>query len=207
MGAWADLPFFRDTWPEIADRLRTEKRTILPPPPLRFAALSRCQPEHTRVVILGQDPYPTKGHANGLAFSVAPDISLPRSLKNIFRELEDDIGAAPANGDLSHWANQGVLLLNSALTVPEGAAAGHAKLGWSALVAQVLDRLDPTPRAFLLWGNHAQKLGAQLSDHHLKITTAHPSPLSARRGFFGSRPFSQVNAWLKAQGEPAIRWA
>ena len=173
---------------------------------MRFAALERTRPDDAKVVILGQDPYPTKGHANGLAFSVAPDVALPRSLKNIFRELEDDIGTAPSTGDLSHWADQGVLLLNTALTAPEGDAGGHAKLGWAELTEQVLRRLDDTPRAFLLWGNHAQKLGAQLSEHHLKIETAHPSPLSARRGFFGSRPFSRVNIWLEAQGHAPIQW-
>ncbi len=206
VGAWADLPFFSEDWPRIEATLEAETRTILPPELQRFAALERTQPHATRVVILGQDPYPTKGHANGLAFSVTPDTPLPRSLKNIFRELEDDLGTAPANGDLSLWADQGVLLLNTALSVPEGEAGGHARLGWSTLSEQVLDRLDDRPRAFLLWGKQAQNLGARLSDHHLKVETAHPSPLSASRGFFGSRPFSRVNAWLATQGNPPIRW-
>lgn len=207
LGAWANLPFFTETWPRIAATLQDDTRTILPPEPLRFAALEHTHPEATRVIILGQDPYPTPGHANGLAFSVAPDVPLPRSLRNIYSELEDDLGRAPATGDLSHWADQGVLLLNTALTVPEGMAGGHAKLGWSDLTAQVLNHLDPAPRAFLLWGKHAQKLGTDLADHHLKIETAHPSPLSARRGFFGSRPFSRVNAWLTEQGQTPINWA
>ena len=207
IGAWADLPFFTKDWPTIAKAIENDTRPILPPEQLRFAALARTQPDATRVVILGQDPYPTKGHANGLAFSVSPDIALPRSLANIYREMDDDIGARPANGDLSHWAEQGVLLLNTALTVPEGDAGGHARLGWSRLTTQVLERLDTTPRAFLLWGKHAQKHGAKLADHHLKIETAHPSPLSARRGFFGSAPFSRINAWLTGQGHTPIRWA
>ncbi len=207
LGNWADLPFFKDDWPDIEAALAADVRTILPAERLRFAALERTQPEATRAVILGQDPYPTPGHANGLAFSVAPDIALPRSLRNIFRELEDDTGTTPATGDLAPWADQGVLLLNTALTVPESEAGGHAKLGWSKLTEQVLERLDDHPRAFLLWGKHAQKLGASLADHHLKLETAHPSPLSASRGFFGSRPFSQVNAWLEAQGQTPIRWA
>jgi len=206
LGAWSKLPFFRDVWPELSDQIAKENRRVLPPPPLRFAALARTQPEDTKVIILGQDPYPTEGHANGLAFSVAPEVALPRSLKNIFRELEDDLGQAPANGNLSPWADQGVLLLNTALTVPEGEAGGHAKMGWSRLTEQVLAHLDATPRAFLLWGKHAQKLGANLSDHHLKIETAHPSPLSARRGFFGARPFSRTNTWLEANGQTPIRW-
>lgn len=206
IGAWATLPFFRSDWPRIAVALSNDTRSILPPEPLRFKALARTQPEQTRVVILGQDPYPTAGHANGLAFSVAPDIALPRSLRNIFKELEDDIGAAPANGDLSHWADQGVLLLNTALTVPEGDAGGHANLGWAPLIQQVLAHLDTKPRAFLLWGKYAQIQARGLADHHLRIETAHPSPLSARRGFFGSRPFSRINEWLDTQGHPAIRW-
>jgi uracil-DNA glycosylase len=160
------------------------------------------------VVILGQDPYPTKGHAHGLSFSVEADVTpLPRSLRNIFAEMQDDLGACPPNGDLRFWARQGVLLLNTALTVPEGQAGGHAKLGWSALTAQVLHRLDQQPRAFLLWGKPAQHAARTLAHpDHLRIATAHPSPLSARRGFFGSRPFSRVNEWLKAKGQAQINW-
>ncbi|MEM6385072.1 MAG: uracil-DNA glycosylase [Pseudomonadota bacterium] len=206
LGAWADLPFFSRQWPKIEAALAEDTRTILPPAPLRFAALARTPPAQAKVVILGQDPYPTKGHANGLAFSVAAHVALPRSLKNIFQELANDLGAAPTNGDLTHWADQGVLLLNTALSVPEGEAGGHAKLGWADLTSEVLARLDRTPRAFLLWGKHAQKLGAQLSNHHLKIETAHPSPLSARRGFFGSRPFSRINTWLSERGQTPIEW-
>ena len=207
VGAWADLPFFREDWPRIEAALNKENRPVFPPKPLRFAALDHTQPEETRVVILGQDPYPTRGHANGLAFSVTRETPLPRSLKNIYRELEDDLGMCPDTGDLTPWADQGVLLLNTALSVPEGDAGGHATLGWSRLTEQVLHRLDAEPRAFLLWGKHAQKLGTTLSDHHLRIETAHPSPLSARRGFFGSRPFSRVNAWLSKRNHPPIRWA
>lgn len=207
IGDWANLAFFKTDWPALAQKLAADTRTILPPERLRFAALAHTQPGDTRVVILGQDPYPTKGHANGLAFSVNPDVALPRSLANIYREMETDLGQRPDTGDLTHWATQGVLLLNTALSVPEGDAGGHAKLGWSRLTQQILAHLDQTPRAFLLWGKHAQKLGAGLSDHHLKVETAHPSPLSARRGFFGSRPFSQVNDWLKHQGHKPIDWA
>ena len=206
IGAWGELPFFTEIWPELSARLAAETQTILPPAPLRFAALERCQPDAAKVVILGQDPYPTKGHANGLAFSVAPDVALPRSLENIFRELEADMGGRPANGDLGSWSDQGVLLLNTALSVPEGDAGGHAKLGWSALTRQVLERLDTKPRAFLLWGRHAQSFGKTLSANHLVVRTAHPSPLSARRGFFGSSPFSRVNAWLEDRGQAPIRW-
>ena len=205
LGGWGGLPFFRDALPEIAGQIEGE---ILPPAPEVFAALELTQPEDVRVVILGQDPYPTPGHAHGLAFSVTPDVRpLPRSLNNIYKEMQDDIGACPRDGDLRPWARQGVLLLNTALTVPPGAAGGHMKLGWDQLARQVLTALDDRPRAFLLWGRPAQKLAAGVDpERHLKIETAHPSPLSARRGFFGSRPFSKVNNWLAARGEAGIDW-
>ncbi|TNF18912.1 MAG: uracil-DNA glycosylase [Rhodobacteraceae bacterium] len=206
--AWAHLPFFSTHWPGMVAALAAEPRDILPPAPDTFAALKACPPEAVRVLILGQDPYPTPGHAHGLAFSVAPPVTpLPRSLRNIFAEMTADLGACPATGDLRPWAAQGVLLLNTALTVPSGEAGGHMKLGWSALTAEILAELDRSPRALLLWGRPAQKLGARMTNpDHLRIETAHPSPLSARRGFFGSRPFSRVNDWLKTQGQPAIDW-
>ncbi|UWQ02612.1 uracil-DNA glycosylase [Aliiroseovarius crassostreae] len=206
--AWSDLPFFTDTWPKIDAAIKSDPRKILPPAPRRFAALEAAQPEDVRVVILGQDPYPTPGHANGLAFSVEPDVSpLPRSLKNIYAELETDLGISRANGDLSDWANQGVLLLNTALSVPAGEANAHQKLGWDRLVHQVLGRVSRRPTAFILWGNNAQKLARHIQPgDHLIVQTAHPSPLSARRGFFGSRPFSSVNNWLTDQGQPPIAW-
>ncbi len=208
LGDWADLPFFRDTLPGIEARLAAETRAVLPPPRQVFAALELTQPRDTRVVILGQDPYPTPGHAHGLAFSVAPQVTpLPRSLGNIFKELRSDVGAAPATGDLRGWARQGVLLLNTALTVPAGVANGHKDWGWGALVTQVLTLLSSAPRAFVLWGRQAQALGKGLGDAHLRIETAHPSPLSAAKGFFGSRPFSRINSWLETQGTPAIDWA
>ena len=203
LGAWGDLPFFHNDWPRIAAAIAGDPRDILPPAPLRFAALERCQPDATRVVILGQDPYPTPGHANGLAFSVTAETPLPKSLQNIFRELRDDIGDVPASGDLSHWSDQGVLLLNTALTTPAHDAGGHAKLGWSELTAQVLMRLATRPRAFVLWGKHRKDIAGD----HLFIESPHPSPLAAYRGFFGSRPFSRVNAWLTDQGETPIDWA
>lgn len=207
-GAWADLPFFRDDWPALAARLADDPRTILPPDPQRFAALRRTPPEATRVVILGQDPYPTPGHANGLAFSVTPGTPLPKSLGNIYRELKEDIGSTPPDGDLTPWADQGVLLLNTVLSVPEGDAGGHARLGWQRLTEQVLARLSDRPRAFLLWGRHAQSMRRHVAgDEHLFIETPHPSPLSAHRGFFGSKPFSRINHWLDQRGQTTIRWS
>ena len=208
LGAWAELPFFTQDLPRIEAALASDPREILPPARTRFAALERCQPEATRVVILGQDPYPTPGHAHGFAFSVTPETPLPRSLKNIFREMADDLGTSPTTGDLTPWAAQGVLLLNTALSVPSGAAGAHAKLGWSTLTTQILAHLDPAPRAFLLWGRPAQAFAKHLAQpHHLIVESAHPSPLSASRGFFGSRPFSRVNAWLETRGQTPITWA
>jgi uracil-DNA glycosylase len=205
---WRDLPFFREVLPDICSALTEDSRVILPPEEQVFAALDACAPEAVRVVILGQDPYPTPGHAHGLAFSVAPDVQpLPRSLSNIFKELRTDIGRTPPNGDLRFWANQGVLLLNDVLTVPAAEARGHRRLGWQKLVPQVLVALSDRPRAFVLWGNDARAHAPRLAAHgHLVLESAHPSPLSARRGFFGSRPFSTVNAWLKEQGQQPINW-
>lgn len=212
--SWADLPFFREAWPGIRAALAAETRPILPPAPGWFRALEMVPPEAARVVVLGQDPYPQPGNALGLAFSVSPGVRLPPSLRNIFRELADDLGAAPPNGDLSGWARQGVLLLNTVLTVPQGQSNGHARLGWQRLALEVLARLDDRPRAFLLWGRPAQELGAGLKNSgHLKIETTHPSPLSAGNTratvppFFGSRPFARVNTWLAARGEQPIDWA
>ncbi len=205
--AWADLPFFQHEWPAIRDKLETGE--FLPGPARLFAALDLTGPEDLRVVLLGQDPYPTPGHANGLAFSVSPETPLPRSLRNIYQELRDDIGETPANGDLSHWARQGVLLLNTSLSVPPGAAGAHAKWGWERLAQQVIAHAQLNrPLAFLLWGAHAQKaVGTLPREQDLLLTSAHPSPLSARRGFFGSRPFSRINDWLAARGETTINWA
>jgi uracil-DNA glycosylase len=129
-------------------------------------------------------------------------------LRNIFKELQSDLGVVREDGDLSDWASEGVLLLNTALTVAPGQAGAHARLGWDRLARQVLHRLDDRPRAALLWGRHAQQAGQALArPGHLRIQTAHPSPLSAHRGFFGSRPFSTVNRWLTDRGDRPIRWA
>lgn len=206
--AWRDLPFFAEDYPRIAQTLAASPDPVLPPDPDRFAALDLTGPDDTRVVILGQDPYPTPGHAHGLAFSVEPDVRpLPRSLTNIFKEMQTDLGGHPASGDLRPWARQGVLLLNTALSVPAGKAGGHAKLGWATLTRQVLDRLDDRPRAYILWGAHAQSFADRITHpDHLVLRSAHPSPLSARRGFFGSRPFSSVNKWLTSREEPPINW-
>lgn len=206
--AWSHLAFFRTAWPGIAATLAADPRPTLPAPERIFRALALVPPQKARVLILGQDPYPTPGNADGLAFSVPSGARLPASLRNIFREMQDDIGCCPPSGDLTHWAEQGVLLLNTALTVPAGRANGHAGIGWRPLVADVLAELAPRPLAFLLWGKPAERLATPFADpaRHLILTAPHPSPLSAYRGFFGSRPFSAVNAWLAARGQTPVDW-
>lgn len=208
LGDWADLPFFARDLPAIAARLADETAPVYPPENKVFAALERCQPGDCRVVILGQDPYHTPGKADGLAFSIPQDFGgRLDSLGNILKELEADVGTSRSRTDLQDWADQGVLLLNTALTVRAGKANAHARLGWLALVEDVLARLADRPRAYLLWGAHAQKIAKRVPDvENLKIETAHPSPLSVHKGFFGARPFSKVNHWLKERGEPEINW-
>ncbi|KIN61324.1 Uracil-DNA glycosylase [Sulfitobacter noctilucae] len=208
LGAWGDLPFFNTTLHEIENALALETRPVFPPASDTFAALERCQPDATKVIILGQDPYHTPGKADGLAFSIPQGFGgRLDSLGNIFKEIKTDLGQNRSRTDLSDWADQGVMLLNTALSVPQGAAKGHDKLGWSLLVKEVLLHLADRPRAYILWGGPVQKRAARVnSPPNLKIESAHPSPLSAYRGFFGSRPFSQTNAWLQAQGLDAINW-
>lgn len=197
----------------LADE-RAKGKTIYPRPRDWFAALDATPPDAVRVVILGQDPYHGPGQAHGLCFSVQPGVRVPPSLVNIYKELRSDLGIAPApHGHLAHWARQGVLLLNNCLTVEAGQAASHQGKGWEkftdAAVAAVA--ADPAPKVFILWGSHAQKKAANVpglgaGSPHLILRAPHPSPLSAHNGFFGSRPFSQANAFLEAQGRGAIDW-
>lgn len=208
-GAWAHLPFFTREWPRIDAALSCEDGPVHPPRDRIFAALDACPPEDVRVVILGQDPYHSAGKADGLAFSIPQGFpGRLDSLGNIFKELSDDLGTTRTRTQLDDLARQGVLLLNTALTVPEGRPRAHAALGWDTLVAEVLSEIDARPRAFLLWGGPAQKIARRhlRNPDHLRIETVHPSPLSAYRGFFGSRPFSRVNAWLAARGEAPVAW-
>lgn len=206
--AWADLAFFRADWPRIAATLRDDPRPWQPAPAQLFRALELTPPGGVRVVILGQDPYPTPGRATGLAFSYPPGVRPAHSLANILRELAEDTGTLRADGDLTGWARQGVLLLNTVLSVPVGGTDGHKRLGWQRLAAEVLARVAARPTAFVLWGRPAQAVAApHLGDPaHLVLRAPHPSPLSARRGFFGSRPFSRVNTWLVARGAAPIDW-
>lgn len=176
-----------------------------------FRALDLTPLDQVRVVILGQDPYHGPGQAHGLAFSVRPGVRVPPSLVNIYKELQSDLGIAPArHGFLEHWARQGVLLLNTSLTVEQGLAASHKGRGWEdftdAVIRLVAKREQPC--AFLLWGSHAQKkAGFVDASRHLVLKAPHPSPLSAHNGFFGCRHFSCTNQWLQAQGLPPIDWA
>ncbi|MEX8520251.1 MAG: uracil-DNA glycosylase [Leptothrix sp. (in: b-proteobacteria)] len=186
---------------------------VYPVEPLR--ALQALTPPQVRVVILGQDPYHGPGEAEGLAFSVAPGVKIPPSLRNIRKELADDLGLAlPASGSLLAWCRAGVLLLNTSLTVERDRPASHAKLGWEQLTDCLIDLVaaQPQPKVFMLWGAHAQSKAARVQScgrPHLLLQSNHPSPLSARRPpvpFLGSRPFSRANQWLLAAGAEPIDW-
>ena len=197
---------------EVRERLRSERaegRDYLPAENLVLRAFERPFAD-VRVLILGQDPYPTPGHPIGLSFAVDPRVRpLPRSLANIYRELHADLQIPPAaHGDLSAWSDQGVLLLNRVLTVAPGAAGSHRKWGWEKVTEQAIRALAEreTPLVAILWGKDAQSARPLLGQTPI-IESVHPSPLSANRGFFGSRPFSQVNALLRAQGAAPIDWA
>lgn len=180
-----------------------------PPGPEIFRAFQEPMSQ-VRVLIVGQDPYPTAGHAMGLSFSVRPDVRpLPRSLQNIYRELQDDLGIAPApHGDLSAWSRQGVMLLNRCLTVREGAPGSHHGKGWEAITECAIRALAARdqPLVGLLWGRPARQTASWLAPAPT-VESTHPSPLSASRGFFGSRPFSQVNELLEQQGSAPVDWS
>jgi uracil-DNA glycosylase len=188
-------------------------KRIFPPRGSRLRALELTPLDQVKVVILGQDPYHGAGQAHGLAFSVPQDVRVPPSLVNIYKELASDLGLErPGHGNLEKWARQGVLLLNNSLTVEEGRAGSHQKLGWEAItdaaVAAVAAR--EAPSVFMLWGSHARNKAARvpglMDGRHLVLTAPHPSPLSAHTGFLGCRHFSQANAFLEAHGRGAIDW-
>jgi len=187
-----------------------EQFNIYPPQDQEFVALSFVPPTEITVVILGQDPYHEYGQAHGLSFSVKPGMKFPPSLRNIFMERENDLGLLPpANGTLTPWAQQGVLLLNTSLTVREGSAGSHAKKGWEAITDQIIRIVnDNTERCvFILWGAHAQAKKTLITQgHHVILEAPHPSPLSAYRGFFGSAPFSRTNELLQEAGRAPIDW-
>ena len=188
----------------------SEGAVIYPQPHNVFAALKSVDPEEVRVVILGQDPYHGPGQAHGLAFSVQKGCEIPPSLRNMYKELEDDLGhSPPAHGYLQSWADQGVLLLNTLLTVEQSKPLAHKGKGWEAFTDAVISHVSDNspPSVFMLWGNPARKKKDLIDTgrHHV-IESVHPSPLSATRGFFGSRPFSRANEWLSRQGREPVDW-
>ncbi|KZZ43254.1 uracil-DNA glycosylase, partial [Oleiphilus sp. HI0118] len=190
---------------------RKAGKQIYPPENLVFNALNSTPFERVSVVILGQDPYHGSGQAHGLSFSVQPGVAIPPSLVNIYKELYSDVGAVPPmHGCLTSWAEQGVLLLNAVLTVEQGNAGAHQGKGWEQFTDEVIRALNDQREniVFILWGNYAQKKGAFIDQSkHCVLTSAHPSPLSAHRGFLGSKPFSQCNAYLKSKGLPEVNWS
>ena len=204
--------FEQNYFKTLAEFVRSEykSKTIYPPASQIFSAFDLCPFEQTKVVILGQDPYHGPNQAHGLCFSVNKGIKTPPSLVNIYKELHSDIGiTVPAHGNLEHWAGQGVLLLNAALTVEAHKAGSHQKKGWEqftdAVIKTVAELKDNT--VFILWGAYAQKKAQLINgDKHLILTSVHPSPLSVHRGFFGTKHFSRTNAYLEKNGKKAINW-
>lgn len=214
LGPWGQLiNFSKQQWDRISEQVENAyvTATVYPPRQQLFAALQVTPPEQVRVVILGQDPYHEPGQAHGLSFSVEPGTPIPKSLCNIYKELESDLEIPPAgSGCLRPWAENSVLLLNSILTVEAHKAGSHKKFGWEAFTDQVIAATNalPQPIAFVLWGNYAQKKASLIHTDapRLVLTSAHPSPLSAYRGFFGSRPFSKINGFLEENGQQPVNW-
>ncbi|HAX72825.1 MAG TPA: uracil-DNA glycosylase [Firmicutes bacterium] len=212
---WEDVlkqEFEKTYMKELFDRLKIEyaEHVVYPPKKQVFSAFEYTPYSEVKVVILGQDPYHGPNQANGLSFSVAEGVALPKSLINIYKELVEDMRCDyPQSGDLSSWAKQGVLMLNTTLTVRAGAPMSLVGLGWETFTDHVLSTLNQkeTPVVFILWGKHAQsKIKLIDQNKHFIIKSAHPSPLSAYRGFFGSKPFSQTNEFLVSHGMTAIEW-
>ena len=204
--------FSKEYYLKIREFLKVEYKTRVIYPPMFdiFNALKYTSYENTRVVILGQDPYHEEGQAHGLSFSVKRGVKVPPSLVNIYKELKNDLGVdTPSHGDLSSWAVQGVLLLNATLTVRQGMANSHQNIGWSIFTDQVIKHLNESknPTVFILWGSNARSKKKYITNpNHLIIESAHPSPLSAYNGFFGSRPFSRANEFLEKSGRGSIDW-
>lgn len=202
----------KDYFDDLRAFLKEEysQRAVFPPKNDIMNAFHATSFEKTKVVLLGQDPYHGKGQAHGLSFSVKPGLKVPPSLVNIYKELEADIGCtAPKHGHLQRWAEQGVLMLNTVLTVRAGEPQSHRGQGWETFTNEVIDRLNEreTPLIFLLWGKPAQEKRERVDEErHLVLTSPHPSPFSANRGFFGSRPFSTINEKLTEWGSEPIDW-
>ncbi|MFY8034831.1 MAG: uracil-DNA glycosylase [Flexibacteraceae bacterium] len=208
IGAEFEKTYFKQLVTFIRDEY--SNHIVYPPGKMLFNAFNYCPFNEVKVVIIGQDPYHGQGQAHGLSFSVQDGVPIPPSLENIYKELVSDIGVPyPESGNLTHWAKQGVLLLNTVLSVREKEPQSHQNKGWEfftdAVIRAISERKDPV--VFILWGSPAQKKEAIIdSGKHLILKAVHPSPLSAYRGFFGSKPFSQTNAFLEKQGKTPIAW-
>ena len=203
-----EKPYFTDLKKFIHQQYKNA--AVYPHPKNIFRAFDLCPFEDVKVVILGQDPYHGKGQANGLCFAVEKEIVLPPSLKNIFKEIESDLGSkAEESGNLERWATQGVLLLNATLTVRASEPGSHQKKGWEEFTDAAIQKLSDEREGlvFLLWGNYAKEKGKNIdTKKHLVLTAPHPSPFSAHSGFFGSKHFSKTNEYLKSLGKEQIRW-
>lgn len=204
--------FLKPYFLQLIDFVKVEyqSHTVYPPGKEIFRAFDQCDFDSVNVVIIGQDPYHGPGQANGLCFSVRPEVKMPPSLVNIFKEIQADLGKPfPPNGDLERWAVQGVLLLNATLTVRASSPGSHQNKGWETFTDAVIAKIsaERSNVVFLLWGAYAQKKGAIIDrTRHLVLMSAHPSPFSADRGFFGSRHFSKANEYLRSKGLKEIDW-
>ncbi|MDP8567450.1 uracil-DNA glycosylase [Methylophilus aquaticus] len=209
IGAEFDKPYMQ-TLKAFLQQEKTAGKTIFPPGPLIFNAFNHTPFEQVRVVIIGQDPYHGLGQAHGLSFSVPSGVALPPSLMNIFKEIESDLGIhMSGRGDLTPWADQGVLLLNATLTVQMANAGSHQNRGWEQFTDAAITALNHHREGlvFVLWGSYAQKKGAVIDpSKHLILKSVHPSPLSAHRGFFGNHQFSQINQYLIKKGQTPVHW-
>jgi len=210
VGAETNKDYFKQLMLEIEASYLIKNPAVYPPAELVFNALELCSPQNTKVVILGQDPYHGKDQAMGLAFSVLGGTKIPPSLMNIFKELKGDVGIPiPQSGNLSHWANQGVLLLNATLTVETEQAGSHQGKGWEQFTDHIIEMISDMQQhvVFILWGNYAQAKSSLIDESkHLILTAPHPSPLSAHRGFFDSKHFSQTNEYLQQHKITPIEW-
>ncbi len=206
----AEVEFSKAYFRELQAFVESERRKhcVFPAAENVYRAFELTPLPEVRVVILGQDPYHDADQAHGLSFSVRPGVKAPPSLRNIFKELHSDLGIPPArHGCLDAWARQGVLLLNTVLTVRAHQAHSHRGKGWEEFTSNMIQAINQQPHvAFVLWGKPAQEIAGTLAERHLIIESPHPSPLSAYRGFFGSRPFSRINSFLKQTGQPEIHW-
>lgn len=213
LSAEFDKPYFTSLVEFVRQEYLQMPGAIFPKGNQIFRAFDACTFDNLKVVILGQDPYPTRGHAHGLCFSCDAHVRpLPKSLQNIFKELQDDLGITPpSNGDLNHWAEQGVLLLNSILTVQEGKPQSHQNKGWEKFTDAVISKISDEKEGivFLLWGGYAKNKGKNIDrSKHLVLESGHPSPMSANQGlWFGNKHFSKANNYLLSQGKTAVDWA